>query len=115
MDNQAKEITTPNGYKATIKGFLTFGEFNRIQTAVTSGINFNLKEQNADSISGDILLAAQKVSLQICLLKLIDPSGNELSTPEEAIDDIPMADGQMIMDAINEVTNEARLNKKKES
>jgi len=115
MNNQGKEIITPNGYKALIKEFITFGEYNKIQSSITSGINFNLKQQEAEAISGDILMNAQKVSLKICLLKLFNPEGNELQSPEEAINDLPVSDGQAIMDAINEVTNEARLPKKKET
>ena len=112
MDS-TKEIKTSNGFVATLKSFLTFGEYNRIQQAITSSINFN-KDAQVDNIKGDFLLAAQEVTLQILLLKLINPNGNVLETPEKAINDIPVTDGKEIMEAINAITNEAKLDKKKE-
>jgi hypothetical protein len=108
------DITTTNGYTATIKPFLTYGQFLDIQKVISSNVKLDPKTQEVSEISGEILMAVTEKTINYLLISLKDADGIDLNNN---IKELPVEDGAQIMAKINEVSSKASalVNKKKES
>lgn len=102
------QLTTPNGYVATIKSGLTYGQYEDIQNAII-GDNIQLDAQGKPIINIKTIQAANQKTLELLLIK-IEKDGVVFTG---TIRDLPKKDGQAIMNRINEVTKDDQPDVKK--
>lgn len=104
-----KVINTPNGYVATIKTSLTFGQLEDIQAVMTDNIQLNPETGKPQSVDFKLIRESNKKALEFLLVGITKGDVAFIGT----IRDLPAKDGKMIMDEINTITNEASRELKK--
>lgn len=121
---EIKEFKTSSGYTAKIKASLDFGDYRKIKTAVKKQFRFSISsETKLDSVNNkDIkfsemdlnsLTVANDLAISLLLVSIIDPKGNDLGSPIEALDTLPPKDGLEIVDEIDRITKSSEIDQKK--
>lgn len=111
MDNIV--IDTPAGYKVTLKPELTYGEFVEIQKILTASMKFDFAKNQVRDIDASVLNESNKKAMDFLIVEVVMPDGQKSNNKLGAIYDMPMADGQMIAEQVNNITNTAQVEPKK--
>lgn len=106
------EITTPSGYKVTLKSNLNYGEYTQIQEMMQAKATFDPINKTG-VVPGSVVGEANRKALEFLLVKVISPDGIEATSPVEAINNMPARDGIIIRDKIDELTSDDGVSKKK--
>lgn len=105
MDNIT--ITTPTGWKAVLKPFMTFGDKRQLERVWAETMTLDASTQQTQ-VSGKALYDAQDKAVELMVTELIAPDGSGSTTTPDAIlakiMELPEADGRAIYDKINELT-----------
>jgi hypothetical protein len=105
MDNIT--LTTPSGWKAVIKPFMTFGDKRALERVFAEGMTLDSKGD--PHASGKSVYDAQDKAVSMMVKELVAPDGgNPIVNPEMILAKImamPEEDGRMIYDKVNELTN----------
>lgn len=105
-------ITTPNGYVATLKKTLTYGQYKAFQAILTKGMKFDVANKRVSEMDGSIVMEATNKALEFLLVKLTDKIGNVIENPVQALDTLDAAEGMAIFDKVNEITDALTPQKK---
>lgn len=103
-------VTTPSGYVATIRQSLTFDQYERIQSIITSGIEMDAKTKKA-KVDGEAVYQANRKAMELLVVKLVDKDGKELPAIE-TISNMDVEDGAVIKDVIMDIRAKAEPSKK---
>jgi hypothetical protein len=111
-------ITTPSGYEVHIKDFLAFGEKRQLEKFIASRIMVKAgsdKQVDIAPVEGSINYEMQDMAFGFLVQKIIKDS-NEITT--NIYDEVMTwreEDGQVVFEAIDEVTSKTPLVPKKKS
>lgn len=108
------KLTTTNGYQVEILPELNYGQFLEVQKIIQSKIALDPTTKKVDNLNGDVLFDANNKAIELLLVKLTDPTGNELPNPAQALKNLPISDGVEINDQIQKIWTDAMTPKKKE-
>lgn len=106
------ELTTPSGYKVTLKPNLNYGEYTQIQEMMQAKATFDPINKTG-TVPGSVVGEANRKALEFLLIKVINPDGTEASSPVDAINNMPARDGILVRDKIDELTSDDGVSKKK--
>jgi hypothetical protein len=135
---EPKEITTPNGYKATLKSYLTYGESEQLKRVLTDEIKIKLstnissgktvsnidekalaaeasRQMEMNEIPGSIMYKAKDMAARFLITKIVDAQGNDLGSGLEAVNKLPDIDGNFIMNEVERIRTGAEITQKKGS
>jgi hypothetical protein len=104
MDNIT--LTTPSGWKAVIKPFMTFGDKRALERVFAEGMTLDAKGD--PHASGKSVYDAQDKAVSLMVTELTHEDGrtsNDAQTILAWIMGMPEEDGRMIYDKVNELTN----------
>src|SRR5947209_2665048 len=108
MQADTIEITTPSGYKVTIKSFLTFGERRQIQRVYAKYSHYD--QTGTPIMSGEGVYEAGDLAVSLLVKRILDPQSNDITgkNPLQTIlsfrDEL---DARAIYTAIDDIRNPA--------
>lgn len=106
------KFTTPNGYVATLKPFITYGQYMQIQKAMISGVKIDTSTGKTTDMDTSTIFAGDDMAISFILVSITDPQGAEFT---KGIDELPSKDGIAIKAQIDLITGDASPDKKKET
>ena len=132
---EPKEITTPNGYKAYLKGYLTYGESEQLKRVLTDEVKIKLstnisssksvdekalaaeasRQMEMNEIPGSIMYKAKDMAARFLITKIIGPQGNEIGAGLEAVNKLPDVDGNFVMAEVEKIRSGSEITQKKGS
>lgn len=108
MDNIS--ITTERGYTVTLKPFLTYDDFIEVQKLWTSTTELdpNKKDEKPTfgKIPANMMYEANALLTRQLVISIVDKNGKSVERQPEKLP-LPPADGQEVMEKINELYQEA--------
>lgn len=108
------ELKTSTGYIVHIKPELTYGQFIQIQKLIASQMKVDPDTNKITSeYEGAVLFEANRKTMEFLVVKVIDPQGVEMTNVMDAIDNMPLTDGMMLSEKVNEISAKASLPKKR--
>ncbi len=114
MEN--KIIITKNGYKVTLRPFLTYDQFIELQKIWSKDVYFdpNDKDKNGEQkepimgkIPMNLLYEANKMTVGFLVVRIEDANGSEVVREDVNSLPIPPVDGQKVVDEIKKISDEA--------
>lgn len=98
--NNQIELTTPGGYLATIKGYVSGGDMEDMQRAMLENMKFKLDpatgamDNTTQEISGTITMDRTKKAIELFVLSVNGSSDNVY----QAVRDLPIIDYDFVME-----------------
>ena len=90
-------------FTVTLHKTLTWGMVERIRSSMASGIKVNGPQDW--SVSPDGLIEGKYKALEICIQSIKDKDGKDVPFSRKWMDDLPIKDGDALMDAVNGFTS----------
>src|SRR3990172_1184628 len=106
------DIKTASGYLVTIREELNYGQFLELQKTYASLAKIDIDTQKITEINPVGAIDSQSKAIELVVVKIIDPSGKELTDLVQAVTEMPIQDGKQISEACNKIANEASIPKK---
>ena len=100
------EVKLQNDVKVTLKDSLTWGDEQKIQGAIMSGAKMSGKAGDKDmgfNFDATAMLESKYVALE-CIVKEIKEGEKTSSFTREWMDNLSMADGDTLVEAVDEVS-----------
>lgn len=82
---------------------LTWGQQEQLRGVILSGMKMSMKREDAE-MSGDVLMAAKYKALELCIVSITE-DGKETKYSKAWVDNLSVADGDKLMDAVDAITN----------
>jgi len=108
------EITTPNNYQVILKDQFTYGDKLAIEGVLLEGIEVKA-DQKDFSLDASKMSAMKKVAVDLLVEEISIADAVIKENIYDYIMDMPVTDGQFIMDAIDKITSGDSKNLQKQS
>src|SRR5689334_2289407 len=106
-----KVITTPAGYKVTIKPGLTFAEKRQIQRVYADNTVFNPETEKYE-VKGSAVYDDEDATLKFMVKQILDPNGSDITSANPlkvVLGWANEADAKAVYDAVNEADKASTL------
>lgn len=102
-------FTTPAGYQITLKEHLSYAGYLSMQQAMLSGIKVAVGQDAQPALTelpADALIIGQQAALKALVVSATTADGTDVPVTE-LLDELPIADGQALMDEVSKRTEAA--------
>jgi len=108
--NETIKIKLPKTQTTVVVStYLTTGQSRALQSVLFSSGSFDTEAGKFTGLTGDTFLKMQDKAVEMLVKEVIDKGGNKKEFSKEWLDDLPVEDGNLIFDKINEITGSASL------
>jgi len=102
MENEMKSLTMSNGEIVKIIPFLTWGEKQKIESVLASGVKID--NSGLKSYDMSVLSERQYKLLELCIKEIAGADGQIKQFSREWMDALSADDGDMVFDAVDALT-----------
>ena len=116
-DRPIEELKLPeSGATVTLYANITTGDYRKIQRVVMESMRVkfhpeNPKNPDIQDVSSAVSMDQEETVLSCLLVKIVDGAGNNVSNTTQFVYDLPVGDGNLLYDKINEISSGASLTK----
>lgn len=105
------ELKLPvSGTTVLFRPFLTTGQSRELQKILLKNGTFNTEAGKLDNVTADTFMEMQDKAAEYLIVGIKNnPSGNIISFTKEMLDELPVADGNMVYDKVNKLTQSSNL------
>lgn len=93
-----------------MKKYLTTGQSRELQRLLLSKGTFNATDSKFENIPPQVYLDMQDTALKFLVIEIRDVEGNSFPYTKEAIDELPIKDGNVVYEQTNKIIEESNLN-----
>lgn len=110
-DNLVELQLPKSGYKVFLKESLTIGQSRRLQRQLLANGKFDSNSKTVEDISPDAFFDMQEKAIDMVIQRVVDKNGTEIGSTSyvDFVNDLPVADGNLIYDQITEIINGSSL------
>ena len=105
-----EELKLPTtGSSVRISKYLTTGQSRELQKIMLSSGDFDVDQAKLSNIKPDVILTMQEKAAEHLIQGYTDAENNFQSFTRQWLDDLPIKDGNMVYEKVNQITAEANL------
>lgn len=111
METQSITIKLPvSGKNIQFKPFITTGQSRELQKILLKNGTFNTEAGKLDNVSADTFMEMQEKAAEFLIIGFSDTNGGIVRPyTKEELDALPMQDGNIVFDKVNELTQASQL------